>query len=161
MTSKFTMFKVPQDHNLLAALGEITLLHEYLNHNLKMTIKSIVGLRAEEALDATQYQGSRTLRDRIIKLASQKLKEGEPLLKLQALMTRAGRLTEQRNKLTHRLWAKEHNGDSGIMSELGELLPLPSVEELNSLAENLKILTNELYDARIEGFLIIALKKRN
>ena len=155
------MFHVPQDQQLLAALGEVTLRHEHLNHILKMTIKSIARLSPTEAVDATQYDGSRTLRERIRKLARQKLGEGEPLLKLQALLTRAGRLTEQRNELTHGLWAKELDGDPGVMGAPGELRPLPSVDELKSLAKEIEALTKELNLARLEGFLKIALEEKN
>ena len=82
MTSKMLMFFVPDDRGLLAALGKVTLRHEHLNHILKMTIKSLAGLTPQEAIDATQYEGSRTLRERIQNFARQKLGEGEPLLKL-------------------------------------------------------------------------------
>lgn len=155
------MCHVPEDRELLAALGEVTLRHEHLNHILKMTIKSVASLSPTEALDATQYEGSRQLREWIRKLARQKLKVGEPLLKLNALLTRAERLTEQRNQLTHRLWAKELDGDPGVMGAPGELRPLPSLEQLKDLARDILILTEELNAARLEGFLKIALEERN
>src|SRR3989344_993993 len=161
MTSKMLMFHVPQDQQLLAALGEVTLRHEHLNHILKMTIKSIARLTPAEAVDATQYDSSRTLRERIRKLARQKLGEGEPLLKLQALLARAGRLTEQRNVLTHGLWAKELDGDPGVMGAPGELRPLPLVDELKSLSKEIEALTEELNLARLEGFLKIALEEKS
>ena len=154
------MFHVPDDQELLAALGVVTLRHEHLNHILKMTIKSIANLTPAEAVDATQYEGSSSLRERVRKLARQKLGEGEPLLKLQAMLTRAGRLTEQRNKLTHGLWAKELDGDPGVMGVFGELLPLPSVEELKTLAKEIEVLTNEFNIARLEGFLKVALESK-
>ena len=158
MTSKMIMFHVPEDQELLAALGVVSLRHEHLNHILKMTIKSIANLTPAEAVDATQFEGSRSLRERVRKLARQKLGEGEPLLKLQALLTRAGRLTDQRNKLTHGLWAKELDGDLGVMGVFGELLPLPSVDELKTLAREIEALTKEFNNARLEGFLKVALE---
>jgi hypothetical protein len=154
------MFHVPEDQPLLAAIGEVTLRHEHLTHILKMTIKSIAELSPREAVDATQYEGPRTIRERIQKLARQKLGEGESLLKLQALLTRAGRLSERRNALTHGLCAQELDGDPGIMEEFGVLRPLPSVDELNSLAKEIEALTNELNEARLYGFLKIALEKK-
>lgn len=160
MTSKMIMFHVPEDQALLAASGEVTIRHEHLNHILKMTIKSIANLTPAEAVDATQYEGSRSLRERIRKLAHKKLGEGEPLLKLQALLTRAERLTDQRNKLMHGLWAKELDGDPGVMGVFGGLLPLPSVNELKTLAREIEVLTNEFNVARIEGFLKVALESK-
>ena len=58
MTSRMLTFHVPEDKELLAALGAVTLRHEHLNHILKMTIKSIANLTPNEAVDATQYEGS-------------------------------------------------------------------------------------------------------
>jgi len=79
-------FHVPTDKDLLAAFGEVALRHEHLNHILRMTIKTLARLEVGEALDATAYDGSRQLRERIRKLARQSLGEGQPLLKLQALL---------------------------------------------------------------------------
>ncbi len=160
MNAKMMMFHVPQDQELLAALGEVTLRHEHLNHILKMTIKSLAGLSPAEAIDATMYDGSRQLRERIRKIARQKLGEGEPLLKLLALLTRAGRMTEKRNQLIHGIWAKELDGDPQVMGAPGVLRPLPSVDELKGLAEETEALTNELNLARLEGFLKVALNER-
>lgn len=160
MTSNMLIFHVPQDQELLAALGEVTLRHEQLNFILKMTIKSIARLSSNEAFDATQYEGARTLRDRIRKLARQKLGEGEPLLKLQVLLTRAGRLTKRRNELTHGIWAKELDGSSGVMEAFGVLQPLSSLNELENLAKEIEALTKELNHARLEGFLKIALEEK-
>ena len=154
-------FHVPEDQQLLAALGEVTLRHEHLNHILKMTIKSIARLSITEALDATQYDSSSVLRERIRKLARQKLGEGEALLKQQALLARAKRLTEQRNELTHGIWAKELDGDPSVMGAPGKLRPLPSVDELKNLAKQIEVLTMELNIARLEGFLKIALEEKN
>ncbi len=37
-------FHVPGDKELLAAFGEVALVHEHLNHILRMTIKTLAGL---------------------------------------------------------------------------------------------------------------------
>lgn len=157
MTSKMMMFHVPDDEKLLAALGEVTLRHEHLNHILRMTIKTVAGLRVAEAIDATKYDGSRQLRERIRKLARKELGEGAALLKLQALLTRAGKLTDRRNELTHGLWAQELDGEAGIMAEHGELQPIPTVHQLKALAGEIAQLTAELNRERLEGFLCTAL----
>lgn len=160
MASKMLGFYIPDDQELLVALGKVTLQNEHLNHILKMTIKSLANLTPQEAFDATQFEGSRILRDRIRKLARQCLGEGESLLKLQALLTRAGHLTDRRNALTHGLWAKELDGDPGIMRDFGELRPLPSVVELESLASEIRDLTDELNRARLEGFLRVTIEQK-
>ena len=153
MTPKMLMFYVPDDKELLAALGEVTLRHEHLNHILKMTIKSIAGLTVAEAMDATQYEGTRQLREYIRRLARKKFGASVTCLKLSALLTRAERLTNQRNRLTHGLWAKELDGDPGLMGAPGEIEALPSVDQLKALARELVVLTQEINAARLEGFL--------
>lgn len=155
------MFYVPEDRALLAALGEVTLRHEHLNHILKMTIKSLANLTVAEALDAAQYEGSRQLREWVRKLARKRLGASDAHLKLAALMTRAERLTDRRNLLTHGLWAKELDGDPGVMGAPGELYPLPSLKELKALANDIAALTLEINAARLEGFLKSALEKQN
>lgn len=90
---------VPSDKELLAAFWEVALRHEHLTHILHMTIKTLARLRVDEALDATAYDGARELRQRIRRLARRRLGEGEPLLKLQALLERCCRATERRNEL--------------------------------------------------------------
>lgn len=159
MTQKILRFYVPDDRELLAALGEVTLRHEHLSHILKMTIKSIAGLTVAEAVDATQYDGARQLRECIRKLTRKKFGTSEASLKLSALLTRAERLTNQRNRLTHGLWAQELDGDPGLMGAPGELEALPSLDQLKTLASDLVELTREFNAARIEGFLKEALEQ--
>jgi hypothetical protein len=154
-------FYVPTDKDLLAALAEVTLRNEHLNHILRMTIKTLAGLTPAEAFDATKYDGARQLRDTIKKLAKKKLGTCEEQLKLSAMMTRAERLTGKRNDLTHGLWAQELDGDPGVMGAPGEITPLPSAEELRQLADQLWTLTKELNSARLEGFLKSALEARS
>jgi hypothetical protein len=157
MTSKMITFHVPEDKELLSALNVVTLRHEHLNHILKMTIKSIADITPEIAFYALKYEGSRSLRQRINKLGKKELGESKALLKLQAILGRAERVTEKRNKYIHGLWAKELGGDPGIMGVPGELYPLPTVEELEKLANEIAEIIQELNEARLEGFLKTAL----
>ncbi len=151
------MFFLPEDQELLAAIGKVALRHEQLNHVLKMTIRSFAEITPQEVLDATQYEGTRSLRERIKKLAKKRLGEGEALLKLQALLVRAGRLTDKRNELTHSVWSQELDGEASIQITPGKLHPIPTVEELEQLAEDIKSITDELIHARFDGYLRLAL----
>lgn len=135
---KMISFHIPKDNNVLAALGEVALRHEQMNHILKMTIKSLTNLAPEVALAATKYESSRQLRDRIKKLARKRLGEGAPLLKLQAIMTNCESLTDKRNELVHGLWAKELDGDAHIRDAYGNTRPLPNAQELQMLAKDIE-----------------------
>ena len=160
MSTQMITFHVPEDKELLSALGVVTLRHEHLNHILKMTVKSISGITPTEASYALKYEGSRSLRQRINKLARKELGEGKALLKLQAILGRAEKVTEKRNRFIHGLWAKELDGDPGIMGVPGELHPLPTEKELEVLANEIAEITQELNEARLEGFLKEALDAR-
>lgn len=157
---KMMLFHVPEDKELLAAYGELSLRHEHLIHILRMTIKSLAGLDVTEALDATAYDGAAKLRDRIRTLARQRLGEGEPLLKLQALLERCKRATEKRNDFIHSVWGKELDGEAFRRTNDHSWQPLPTIEELNSLGKDILMLTNQLNEARLTGFLAEALVKR-
>lgn len=153
MSTGFITFHVPDDEKLLSAIGVVTLKHEHLNHILKMTIKSIAGLTPSEVFYALKREGSWSLRNRINKLARKKLGESETLLKLQAILGRAERVTDKRNEYIHSIWAKELDGDPGIMDETGILKPLPTINELEQLGDEIEDITNELNHARLKGFL--------
>jgi hypothetical protein len=160
MKAKMILFHVPEDQELLAAFGEVALRHEHMNHILKMTIKSLAGSTPAEALAATMYESSSQLRDRVRKLARKRLGEGTPLLKLQAMLTTCGRLTDKRNELVHGLWAQELDGNAHVRDAYGSTRPLPTVQELRELAKEIEELTNRLNFERLEGFLKQALSER-
>jgi hypothetical protein len=155
--AKMMMFHIPEDNNLLAAYGELSLRHEHLIHILRMTIKTLARLEVSEALDATAYDGATRLRDRIRTLARQRLGEGEALLKLQAILERCKRATEKRNDLIHSVWGKELDGEPFRRVNDHSWQPLPTVEELKTLGEEIFRLTESLNDARLTGFLAQAL----
>jgi hypothetical protein len=159
---KFITFGIPDDEKLLSALGIVTIRHGHLDHILRMTVRTIAGLAIAEALDATSRQGTAELRKRVGKLARNKFGEGEALLKLQALLTRAQRVTEKRNALIHSLWGHELDGDGTPVVRKNDRIweTAPSVDDLNGLSNEIAILTSELNLARLEGFIFKALFER-
>lgn len=156
----FMTFHVPSDNALLAAIGEVALRNEHLNHILRMTIKTLGRLEIDEALDATAYDSSSQLREHIKKLARQRLGDGEPLLKLQALLERCKRATEKRNDLIHSVWGKELDGEPARKGAADDWRPLPTAAELHALAEEIMRLTGELNEARLVGFVHLALASK-
>jgi hypothetical protein len=159
-------FHIPEDGEFLQAVAQVTICHAHFDCSLRMCIRSLAGLRIEEARDATLRQGSRMPSDRVRKLALMRLGEGPPLLKLQALLKRGGDLTEQRNSLTHYIIGRGLIGNIANAFPAKQLQPdhswasLPSTAEVSKLAESLTALANELNHARINGWLAEALKKR-
>jgi hypothetical protein len=154
------IFHVPTDRELLAAFGELSLRHEHLTHILRMTVKTLANLEVSEALDATAYEGASALRERIRRLARQRLGEGRPLLQLQALLERCRRASEKRNDLVHSVWARELDGEPKLRSTDHTWRELPSVQQLQALSSEIRELTQSLNQARLEGFVAEALKDR-
>src|SRR5262249_27341514 len=116
-----------------------------------------VGLSIEEAINATERQNSRELRERVRKLARRRFGEGEVLVKLDAILTRARRATEERNRLPHGLWAHELDGDPVYRPHGHEFQPIPPANNLDAFADDLYRIGGALPVARLKGFLHAAL----
>jgi membrane-bound lytic murein transglycosylase B len=157
--AEFVGHGLPTDEKMLAMIGTIALRHGQLDNALKMIIKDLSGIEHEEALDATARVGSRELRDRVRKLARQRLGEGTALLRLQALLTRAERATDKRNELMHAVWGTELDGGPVMSTDNHEFRPVPTVTELQEMEYEIIIILEDLISARHDGFLLEALKK--
>jgi hypothetical protein len=157
MSARMITFHVPADANLLAAVGEVALRHEHMNHIVRMTLKSLTGVTPGEVLAATMLESSSQLRERVRRIARKRLGDGATLIKLQAILANCKRLTERRNELIHGLWAQELDGDAHVRDAYGDARPVPTVEELRTLARELAQLTAHLNFERLEGFVKQAL----
>lgn len=156
-------FHVPvENRELLAALGEISLRHGHIDHVMKLLIKTFSDVTIQEAMDATARESSWTLRDWVKKLARDKLGRGPELVKVQALLERAGRITERRNALVHILCGEDQDGNPVAATEdLAVWKPLPTVDDLNSLSADMEALRRDISKARNKtGFITLALLDR-
>jgi hypothetical protein len=104
-------FELPRDLDVLAAVGRVAIRHGQSTRMLRMTVKSILGLPVREALDATARQSFGALKQRVRKLAKQRIGEGKPLCQLDAILQRAQVVTKTRNSLIHDLWAYDAEGN--------------------------------------------------
>lgn len=154
-------YHVPDDKELLAALGDISIRHGHLDHHLKMMIRIFTEVSAQEAMDATAREGSSSLRDRVKKLARHKLGDGQELVKVQvqALMERCNRVTELRNALVHILCGKDEDGNPVAATvDLATWEPMPTIPDLNALSVDMQALIDDLMNARGKsGFISQAL----
>ncbi len=156
--ARMIYYAIPEDQAILAKVGAIALRHSQLDHALVMTIKSLAGLTVNQAVDALSRTGSAELRQRVRKLARQRLGEGQALLKVEALIERCGRATSKRNELLHSVWARELDGEHVMTHEQHGWVPLPSEEQLLELEITLESLVYELNHVRLQGFLREALE---
>jgi hypothetical protein len=152
-------YHVPEDPELRAALGEVSIRHGHLDHTLKMMIRTFSDVTPQEVMDATARESSWSLRDRVKKLARSRLGEGTALVKVQALLERCGRVTERRNALVHVLCGKDQDGNPVAATEdLKIWKPFPSVADLDALSADMQTLLSDLMKARSKfGFIAQAL----
>jgi hypothetical protein len=125
-----------------------------------MLIKTLADVTVDVAVNATEIEGSAVLRDRIKKLAKQRLGEGAALLRVQDIVQRCRRVTERRNALIHTVIASDWAGNEAMLYRAGSPpAPLPNVHELENLAKEMVELTWEINQARLHGWLAEALAK--
>jgi hypothetical protein len=157
MSPRMIYMAMPEDSELQAAIGRVAVRHGQMDHILRMTIKSICEVTPQEALLATNGSMSGQLRQRIEKLARKRFGDGPALVKLQAILRRCQKLSGQRNKLLHGVFARELDGPDLFLEDGYDPGPPPTVPELDALCSELDVVINELNLARIEGFLQEAL----
>ena len=157
--TKTIVFHVPEDPTFLQAAARVSLTHAHLDYSLRMCIKTLADVSIHEALDATEYEGSRSLRDRIRKLGKMRLGEGTALVKLQAILKRCEEASRQRNDLIHNIIGVEEHGRVEMRSSDHSWRSLPSAAELDAIAQTLSGLAGELNHARLNGWLALALEQ--
>jgi hypothetical protein len=54
-------FHIPEDPAFLQALARVSVCHGHLDYSLRMCVKTFANVTIEEALAATQYEGSQVL----------------------------------------------------------------------------------------------------
>jgi hypothetical protein len=135
----------------LAALGAIALRHGQLDFELKMTIKDLCGCSIETAINATARQSSADLRKRVRALVRQRHGDGNKLVLVDSILTRARRATEKRNDLLHSLWAAQFEQQPVKYDENHKPWPMPSAADLSAAADELAQIRDELFSTRKHG----------
>lgn len=153
-------YHIPEDPAILQAAGMVSFRHTHLDYELRMTVKTLTGVRPDEAIDATEGQVSGALRRRVLTLAKRILGDGDTFVRLEALIERCKQATEERNRLIHDVCVRDKDGNPYIQTRGRKRQSLPKVEDLSDLWDELTRLTQEVSNARLDGFLAEALKKK-
>ena len=156
----FVHHGLPEDEQLLAAIGRISLRHGQLDNQLRMLVKDLTGVSKEEALNDTQREGSTQLRERVRKLAKTRLGDGEALVRLQSLLERSSRVSLKRNELIHWVWGTKLDGGTMVRVDDHTFQPAPTIAELEIVEESIAAIIDEVVTARMSGFLAIAMKPK-
>jgi hypothetical protein len=113
-----------------------------------------------DAINATERNFSSRLRKKVRKFARNRIaEESEALKRLDAILEQAATVTEKRNRLLHGLWARELDGEPVRRSEGTAFRQVPTVRELEEVAEEMARITDEIMEARLNGFLREALRR--
>jgi hypothetical protein len=150
-------FGLPHDERVLAAVGRVAIRHGQMDYAHRMLVKTIAGVTVEQALAATERVTSGQLRERIEKLARRRFGDGPTLIRLQAMLANARRLTDRRNELLHSLWAVDEAGQHVLRQEGENWQQIPEPTKLEALADDIINLTIRLNHERLAGFLHEAL----
>ena len=154
---KMIILETPDDPELLAAVGKVALRCSLIDLVMKMTIVVITGMSVNDALCAMARTSSRDLRKLVRKLAKDRLGEGRELLELDAILSQAENVIKERNSLIHSDWVHREDGNPMIQDPLTGHRPLPSVEEVEELADRIRQVYGRLNDSRLNGSLKKAL----
>jgi hypothetical protein len=115
---------MPSD-SILAALGAIAIHSAWLDNQLRYLVGDLTGVSKIVALDATDREGAKYLRQRVKALAKKRFSDGPAFVSLQALLERAARVAYQRNQYIHSVWGKELDGDI-VIRDSGDVLATTS-----------------------------------
>lgn len=153
MSAKVLSFHLPNDTELLAALGRVAVRHGQLEYMLRMLIKSLRGLEIEEAKVLTKGWPVARLRTEVLGAGAEVLPEGTGALAyLEVMVEKAQGLSDLRNKYLHSVWASELDGDDMLLDvKANERLEVPNPGWLNSLAHEIEVWIQQINTARLEG----------
>ena len=158
--SPMIQLKPPDDPDWLAAYGKVAAHSALLDLVMSMTIKSITEVSVENALRATRRTTAWALRERVRKLAKDRLGDGPAFIELEAILCLAEEWAEERNSLIHSVFARDEAGNPIIQDPVRGHLTIPTVKELETLASQIEHVHGMLNLSRLKGSLRAALEKR-
>jgi len=150
---------IPSHPGLTEAIGRLAIAHTHLELTLRYTVKTLAGLSVKDALDATHGERIFDLRKRIRRLFVETKPAASELVKLDALLGAAQRLSENRNRIFHSAWSQTDAGNAVLKREDHHWTPAPSAKEVNGITVQILALVGMINDARLHGFLHDATKK--
>jgi hypothetical protein len=148
------------DETLQAAVGRIAIRHGQLDHILRLLLESIDDITLEEARARTKSMTSGLLCQCVRRAAKAALGEADAFRQLDALLTAAAGATEQRNRLMHGLCTIGQDDGQRHRARADRPGQVPTLPELDALAERLDVVAEQLDHARRHGFLNEALQQR-
>lgn len=148
------------DAGVLAALGRLVIMQGHLEYILKMTFKSLRGISIQDALRHTNKKTGKALRKEVLKLAKDKLVEGEALDQLLTLVDRAWKAATKRNPFVHNVWARINFDQLHLQNDDHSWRAAPTKSEIDDLTYEISNILVMLNETRLFGALAAALAKK-
>jgi hypothetical protein len=144
---------IPNQPDLLEALGRLAMAHTHLEVILKYTFKTLSGLPLQDALAQVSKNRTSYVRKRIRRLFLEKNPTREEIAQLELMLERAKALSAKRNELFHGAWSESPAGEPLMKSERANWGPAPTSAEVECLATALVELGEQLNYERLHGFI--------
>lgn len=154
---------MPIDEQLLAAIGRVSIRHGFLDWTLNRTIKTLTGIKPDQADYVLGGEGSASLRRKVLTIAATRFGKGsDTYKKLKKIIGACDKVTSRRNAFLHSVWVEVEGQTSLLDLRTRNRMPLPKVNEVDSLAIQIHELAERLNEARAKsGFIAVALKEPN
>jgi hypothetical protein len=152
---------LPEDKALLEAAGRAALAHAHLEHVLRLTIKTLSGMRQRDTLITMNKVSVHNVREVIQHLFAEKVQnKGWKLQRakdakaiLAKMLDKAAKASGRRNKCIHRPWAKDQNGQLYSKNDAHQWSSPPTAADLKKLANDILEVASEFSEARLEGII--------
>src|SRR5262249_52611239 len=149
----FSSTGMPPDEKLQAAVGRVAIRHWRLDRVLRLALRSIDDITAEEAWSRTARMTSGLLCQCVRRAPQAAFGDNDAFKQLDALLVAAAGATEEENGLMQALCATGEDGGPPLRSRAGRREPVPGVPQLDSIADRLDLVAEQLSYARRHGFL--------
>jgi hypothetical protein len=141
------------DTEVMAELGRLVIMQGHLEYVLKMTFKSLQDISIVEALQRTNKATGKALREKVEKLAREKLIEGEALEQLLNLIERAWKAAEIRNQFVHNVWARVNFDQLHLQNNNHSWRKAPTKNEIENLTTEISNIVCVLNESRLSGII--------
>jgi hypothetical protein len=153
---------VPEDGELLKALGRLAVAHGNLEMTQIMCLKTLYHMRPHEALEQYRRKGATRIRELIEQRVRELAEKSENVLvtRVVEVILDVRYHSKRRNALIHRFWGHTQDGDWKSSGDESNWEGLPSIDVINDLVRSILKTTQELNRERFKGGFLAILAER-
>jgi hypothetical protein len=144
---------VPNQPQVLEALGHLAIAHMHLERILRYTVNTLSGTSGTKSLDPSRSKPIAELRKKVKKRFKKHHPSAAETYRLDELLEKARLLSEQRNAYLHRAWSETQAGQALLIGEGLQVEAAPSVAAVERVASEMLALGKKINYARRYGFI--------